>query len=300
MYRYKAFGLTIASDVALANLRGCDFSQPDVTICREASMRPEGEARTGRWDIREDLCVLEVPTVARFRMENGTCIHIEPCADASVNAVELYLMGSCMGAILLQRGIVPLHGSCVRIGDAGVLLAGQSGAGKSTVTAALLAKGARLITDDVAAVRLEGDGVPLVYPSYPSQKLWEDVIVRRNERERKQSLHRILNDIEKFNVDRQADYCDEATALRAVYVLAQGDTPNVTLTEITGMDKLAALAANTYRGFLVKALNLSGWHFKQIAGIADRVNVYGITRPSGEHAEEQIAGMILEGRKATV
>ncbi|MCE5344141.1 MAG: hypothetical protein LLF96_11250, partial [Eubacteriales bacterium] len=77
-------------------------------------------------------------------------------------------------------------------------------------------------------------------------------------------------------------------------------TPEAVMEEVAGMDKLAALATNTYRVFFAKEMGITGWHFTQIAGIADQVKVYRITRPSGEHAEAQIAEMILGMQKAAL
>lgn len=54
-------------------------------------------------------------------------------------------------------GRVRLHASCVRIGDAGVLLLGRSGAGKSDLALRLIDRGARLIADDQVLIeRLAG------------------------------------------------------------------------------------------------------------------------------------------------
>ncbi|MTJ84390.1 MAG: serine/threonine protein kinase [Telmatospirillum sp.] len=49
-----------------------------------------------------------------------------------------------------------LHGTCVLIGDIGVLLRGPSGAGKSDLALRLIEGGARLVSDDQVEVRRDG------------------------------------------------------------------------------------------------------------------------------------------------
>ena len=58
------------------------------------------------------------------------------------------------GALLMQRKILPLHGSAVAIDGKAYAIVGDSGAGKSTLASAFLNKGYQLLSDDVIAVSL--------------------------------------------------------------------------------------------------------------------------------------------------
>ena len=78
-----------------------------------------------------------------------------------------------MGALLMQRKILPLHGSAIAIDGKAYALIGDSGAGKSTLASAFLNKGYQLLSDDVIAVSLLNKKYcQLFIPSYPQQKLW--------------------------------------------------------------------------------------------------------------------------------
>ena len=57
-----------------------------------------------------------------------------------------------VGAFLALRGGLTIHGSAVEIDGKAVVLCGRSGAGKSTSIAALIANGARLISDDLTVI----------------------------------------------------------------------------------------------------------------------------------------------------
>jgi serine kinase of HPr protein (carbohydrate metabolism regulator) len=52
-----------------------------------------------------------------------------------------------------------LHLTCVAIGDAGVLIEGASGAGKSDLALRLIDRGAVLVSDDYTVVTIEGDAL---------------------------------------------------------------------------------------------------------------------------------------------
>jgi serine kinase of HPr protein (carbohydrate metabolism regulator) len=79
-----------------------------------------------------------------------------------------------MGALLLQRRVLPLHGSAVAVNGKAIAFVGESGAGKSTLASAFLGRDYPLLSDDVIPVRFSIDGDPHVAPAYPQQKLWQE------------------------------------------------------------------------------------------------------------------------------
>ncbi len=52
-----------------------------------------------------------------------------------------------------------VHGTCVVIGEAGILIRGGPGAGKSDLALRLIDQGARLVSDDQVRLRLSGGAV---------------------------------------------------------------------------------------------------------------------------------------------
>lgn len=61
--------------------------------------------------------------------------------------------GTVIALLLARLGGIPIHGSAVAMDGRAVLLCGTKGAGKSSLTAALLASGARFISDDLSVLR---------------------------------------------------------------------------------------------------------------------------------------------------
>jgi hypothetical protein len=83
------------------------------------------------------------------------------------------LIGPALAAALHLRGIPVLHASAVVVDGRAVLVAGMAGAGKSTLTAALLARSMPLLSEDVAALTFENGGI-LVQPGCPRLRLCPD------------------------------------------------------------------------------------------------------------------------------
>ncbi len=58
-----------------------------------------------------------------------------------------------------------MHGSAVAVGDAGVLILGRSGAGKSSLAIELIALGAALVADDQVLLEPKGEGLLMSAPA---------------------------------------------------------------------------------------------------------------------------------------
>ncbi len=86
--------------------------------------------------------------------------------------------GFAASILLVHGGRFSIHGSAVRTAAGETLVvAGDSGAGKSTTTMALAARGGRLLVDDVAPLRPTPDGV-LIEPFDRPVHLLDDAIDR--------------------------------------------------------------------------------------------------------------------------
>ena len=175
---YKAFGYSIQSDIPLPELQQVDNPESNIDIAiRYADLSArwlELSVPPKKFVITENLIMFWVPDLAVFAMEGGTTITISSEKDADEDKIRLYVLGSCMGAILMQRRILPLHGSAVVIDHKAYAFIGDSGHGKSTLASAFIQRGFQLLTDDVIAVTLDTHNIPYVTPAYPQQKLWQE------------------------------------------------------------------------------------------------------------------------------
>ena len=170
---YKAYGLVIQSPIPLTEFVSTLPAEPDVVV---------NYGLTPHWSthVREKKDHLEIHgdeahfwflDTAAFTVVGGREIIVSPAREAEESLLRLYIQGMMMAMILHQRGSCVLHASVVQIGDVAVAFLGQIGAGKSSTTAALCARGYTLVADDNAAIQLDSIG-PKVVPAYPHLKLF--------------------------------------------------------------------------------------------------------------------------------
>ena len=107
-----------------------------------------------------DSLWLEVPNVARFHVQCGNSILVDQAPGTDEDSIRVFLLGSALGAVLLQRGQLVLHGNAIRIGDQCMICAGSSGAGKSTLAAGFMQRGYQVLADDVVPMDRQCRALP--------------------------------------------------------------------------------------------------------------------------------------------
>jgi hypothetical protein len=116
--------------------------------------------------------LLIIEGVGRFSMKDGKQIVIEPVPGIAESELRVFLLGTVLGVLCHQRGLLPVHASAVNINGRAVLFSGNSGAGKSTMAAALGQRGHPLMADDIVAITPE----TMALPAFPQRKLALDVL----------------------------------------------------------------------------------------------------------------------------
>src|SRR3569623_476792 len=90
-----------------------------------------------------------VPAAGTFLVRDGAVVEFAEAAGADPGWVTLLLHGTARGALIHQRGELPLHAATLvpPKGDVAVAICGATGAGKSTLAAALALRGWALLAD---------------------------------------------------------------------------------------------------------------------------------------------------------
>lgn len=182
IHSYFAYGLGIQSEIPLPELSPVECD-PAVTIRRgdtRAARRELGpQVRDELEQVRDDSgwvtltpgeAVLSLPEFGRIVVRNGQEIVVDMPPSIDAGLVRQLLLGTVMGVALGQRGKLVLHASCVECRGRAVAIVGASGWGKSSLAAALVARGFRLVADDVTAVEI-GAHAAAVYVGVPQIKL---------------------------------------------------------------------------------------------------------------------------------
>ena len=195
--------------------------------------------------------------------------------------VRLYLLGSAMGMLLHQRGILPLHANAVEINGRAFAFMGASGAGKSTLAAWFYDRGYAVLSDDVCIVRFSDNGSVLTSNGLPRLRLWREA-VERTGRDPAAFPQSYSGDAtyDKFDVAITPPAGREsAIELAAIYLLASAKDHVVR--PLTGIDAVEALFANTYRGaYVAKTLGQRG-HWQACLDLAVRVPIFVVERRWG-------------------
>jgi GTPase SAR1 family protein len=291
MYAYYAFALRINSELVFPELLACPPSDlSDVTIkwgqVNSSGLELPNSSKGLFYQASETALWLHIPNVARFLISHGNQIVIDPIGGVDEDSLRVFILGSCMGALLMQRDLFLLHGNAIKMGEHCISFVGASGAGKSTLSGAFFKRGYSILADDVCAVNSAGQ----VIPSFPQIKLWFDAAKHLNIDT--QSLRKIRPKIEKFAVPLAQQFQPDALPLKAVYVLHSHNKDEFLLTPISGMQKLQPLRAHTFRKNYIHGLNKDRDHFTQCTQIAGLIDIVRITRPNDGYKLDALVNLI--------
>jgi len=282
---YWAYGLRIHAEMDCPELPAHPQADgdPDVTI---RILAPSAEAmetlQNGYYEVQPGVFRLAVPGVARYRVEGGHLILVEPAPDAPMEKVRLFLLGSAMGALLYQRGLFPLHGSAVETPWGGMIFVGAQGAGKSTLAAQFHRSGFRLLSDDVCAVEATGDGLRIL-PAVAQIRLCADAFEWLGSPEGGRL------DVDKFVVPMGEGYCTSPAPLRAIHILAdhEGGAPEFKV--LRGFERVQRLLENLYRPHFLKGQETQGDLMRMAGRIAEKTTIAMVSR---RRAAEEVAGLV--------
>jgi hypothetical protein len=296
---YKAFGMRLSSAIPLPELSVSVNSEEnesaDVVIETAASNRlwEELEQCGDNFVFKDNRFLFLIPETAVFCIEgDGNKITVAPLPGADLEKVRVYLLGTCFGSLLMIRKLLPLHGSAVEIGGKAYAFLGDSGAGKSTLAAAFVGMGHRLVSDDVIAVTLAGgDGSPVVMPSYPQQKLWQESIDRLGMESG--NYRTIYRETTKFAVPVSSSFCSGPVPLAGVFELVKSEGNAVSICSLPNLERLRIMLLHTYRNMLIRRLGLEQWHFSISTAIANEIPVYQLRRPAEGFTAHRLAEEII-------
>lgn len=185
-YLHSFANLAIASFLSLpelpeafAHAPGCRITEAERPLlpCSPLDWSHDWLDSTGRVSLSgarcDDAWFLRFPGIAEARLDaDGVALWCEP--GASLESLRHTLIDQILPRVLAHHGHLMLHGGAVVGGDgACVVLLGDSGRGKSTLSATLAADGGRLLTDDCLRVDLDR-GRARAVASYPGLRLLPD------------------------------------------------------------------------------------------------------------------------------
>lgn len=291
VYSYELFGLRIASDLQLPGLSpGSDGTPFDIEISR-GPVTPDGfevGASVGPFAHAADHTLwLQIPDVARYLVREGRQLVYEPAPDVDDDSLRVFMMGTCFGALLQQRGLLVLHGNAFEVGDGCAICVGPSGVGKSTLAARMMQRGHRVIADDVCPVDEEGR----VVPGMARLKLWQEAAQELEITTG--GLERVRPRMAKFAVPLGESFLARPAPVKAIYVLTPWNQDQFVVEDVSDIAKFQALRANSYRFRFLRGMGLGPRHLQQCSALASGTPVARISRPRAGFDIDGLADVIL-------
>jgi hypothetical protein len=280
VFNYSVFGLHVRSELRLPELLEAQASaRPHVTIRIGKTPEPPA-AGLGPHQVNGGL-LLVIDRVGSYFVQGGTTVLVEPQAGVPDANIRLFLLGSAMGALLHQRGLLPLHANAVMVGQRAFAFMGPSGAGKSTLAAGFHDRGFRIVADDVCVIGFAADGRPHVRPGISRLRLWREALDATGRDVAAYERSFFGEDApDKYDVPlARPCVTDEAIPLAAIYLLERSEKLKIEL--LTGIAAVEAICANTYRGAFVPKTGNSRDHWSACVQVVRSTPIFRAGRRWG-------------------
>ena len=296
-YKYFLYGLNVESEIEIEEAYKQDFdTEPDVRIV--IGEVPDQVKELDSYKNNEFFfatssngLVFRIPGTGEYWATKDK-ITVKPFEGAAHSYVKCFILGSSFGYCMLLRKQVVMHGGAVSRYGKGIIVTGESGAGKSTVTDSLLSDGYQFIADDVCALT-ENDGKSHINMAYPQQKLCRDAAL--NKGYDLSELIYINEDRDKFALRLKDGYLKDGADFDYLFELVLSEDDKLSMRKISGHEKLNLLMRNVYRG--VDGFRIWGVpveYMQMLLKVASTVEIYQISRPKNLDTLPEIVSFIDE------
>jgi hypothetical protein len=294
MFYYTAFGFNIASEIEFPELfinKKSTITDVHIRLGESPKFLKDGITGSPELWLTSNQYLVHFKEVAWYYAEKGNLIIIEPYQNADEKNIRLLLLCNAMAAIIHQRKLIPLHASGIISKDGVVLIAGQSGIGKSTTIKALTKKGHKIFTDDVCVLKSQERKI-LAIPSYPMMKLWENSfnllqlgIINEN--------HKLYADTNKYGVFFHDYFVSKWLPVLKIFNIEKVNyAHDVQIKKQKGIEAFKIIGENTYRNEYVEPMKLNTLHFEIVSGLLQQCEVFTITRPANGDSVSEVIEII--------
>jgi hypothetical protein len=214
------------------------------------------------WQAAPGQLLLEIPDRARVLVSHDEIV-VMPLAPDALTGIGPLLRGTPFAAVMYLRGHFACNAAAVAGPDGAVLIIGRTASGKSTLAAALMQRGLRLLADDAASIMLAPTGTAKIAPVWPELVNWSDAKTRLFKNGMPPWLERCPSPVadDPYWADypywkvRSDRFCPTETPLKAAYHLRRDRlVGGVQSIPMTGMGMLARRMIVPYQAAIADAL----------------------------------------------
>lgn len=244
---------------------------------------PEAILTGSHLEAAPGMLLFEVPGIARYLVRDGKTIDVAVAPSAERAAARLFLEGSARGALIQQRGELPLNAaSLVAPNWKCVAICCPSVVGKSTLAAELCRRGWLLVADDITRISWNGT-MAIAWPSHNRLKLWRDAceMVGANA----DHLQRVREGMEKYFLPVKATTTPAALSVAVRLRVA----PQSGVDELPAVDRPELFLESTFRPRWIEPLGRQAEHARTVQQVAHGCRAIVLSgareRPIGELAD---------------
>jgi hypothetical protein len=178
---------------------------------------------------------------------DGRRIEAWPAPATDAETLDHLLLDQVMPRILAQQGRLVLHAGAVQVTNHAIAFLGDTGSGKSTLTASLHAGGYPLLCDD-GLVLTQAEGTTLALPTYPSLRLWPDAISGLYKQAPALAPMAHYSSKRRIVMTETVAKTDSSLALAALYVLSPGTSDaSISLRRLSPSEACMVIIGNSFQ-----------------------------------------------------
>ena len=262
------------------------FPLDDVKITAvDSARRVESPAYSSvNWQVSSDAFSIQAEEVGSFYAAGGHEVEYSVLPGADNGWVRLYLRGQLLVALMHQRGVRSLHASSFVHDGLGVLVLGESGAGKSSLAASFALGGAGLLTDDITPVVFRGDELRIL-------ALHGAIRIRRSTADQLNIDRSLLSEAENGTGKQYMSARREGVTGYPLHVIMKveiGEVSNPLFDDPVPAEKFEALRSEICMSEILAGMpETEAAYLQQIVRMVEQVHFVRVVRP----AEIRIAEM---------
>ena len=244
------------------------------------SLNASGEPSLQLFEDDQSTWLMRFPAVADFYLRPGEieCRLVDP---KLAFMIDVLLLGHVMACYLERQGVLALHAGALVVGNQAVLLAGDKGAGKSSMVASMVTAGFPLMSDDIAAVE-ESDGKVLCRSAFPQVKLTPQQLERFTNGS-ETSYPRFHPGFTKLSVPVSdlGGFDPGPRPVGVIYLLERGQVESPVIETLPPAKAVMELARHSFLGHILEVTPLLRDRFAHLVRVARAVPVRRLSYPDG-------------------
>lgn len=219
---------------------------------------------------------LKAPGIGSFYVHDGQEVIFSPLLVADSEWVQLYLNNQVLVALLHQRKIISFHASSFILGGRGVMILGETGAGKTSLTLAFVMNDAGFMSDDLTPVVFR-ENVPSVWSLNRRVKIREDSIEQLDLAGLNLSEAECGTGKKYMHIEKAAD---EYHKLDVIVKIETGDVEEPVFMTLSPSDRFSLLRSEVCSWEILAGMpETEAAYLQQLVRILEQVHFVKVIRP---------------------